>query len=823
MGLGTMGTLFSLTAFGQALRRLSKQRGFTLTVLLTLGLCIGANIAIFSIVDAVLLKPLPLIKAEGLITAYNSYPGAGAAKSSASLPNYFERRDVIEAFTSTSIIQYGSAIVGEGGSPVRVKRDRVSPEFFETLGVPLLMGRTFTEDEMLYDNSRKAILTYEFWHSYFGGTPQVLGETFEVEGHRIEVIGILPQGFRFLSSQAKFYVPTASNLKDREPDNRHSNNFFFIARLKDGATVSIAQSQIDAFNAVQLETDPYASLLKSVGFRTYINDLREDHVATIKPTLLMLQTGVFCLLLIGGVNIANLFLIRASSRSKEMAVKQALGAGHRHIMGETLYETLTLTIMGGVLGLGVGALGVRLMGVLGIDKLPLGAGISLDTRVAVVAIVGSCLVGIALSIPVIWFHIRGQLATALQAESRSGTVSRNAQRVRHGFIVAQIALTFILLTGAGMLTISLKRVMEVSPGFNPTNVVSGRVSLPSKRYPKEEDRLAFVDRLLSVTNAIPGVNKAAITTGLPFDGSNSDNATAIEGIEYNEENSIRTHQNSGVEGDYWKLMGIPLLEGRLMDSMDARSDTRICIVDEDMAAFYWKEVESPLGKRLASDPVFKEGEAFTIVGVVGGVKREDLGDQKSIGTVYYPYQHQTWNSFSLVLQTDIDPNAVMTTLRKTILDLDSELPIDGLKTMETRINESLVTRRSPAILSTIFAGVALLLAGIGTYGVLAYAVAQKQREVGIRMALGASPSQVRRQFLFLGLRLLLLGFSIGLIGAWITGRAMNGLLFEMPTFHLASVLTAACLMTVVSQLACLIPSIRASRVPPTLALSEAGI
>ena len=318
------------------------------------------------------------------------------------------------------------------------------------------------------------------------------------------------------------------------------------------------------------------------------------------------------------------------------------------------------------------------------------------------------------------------------------------------------------------------------------------------------------------------MKRAAIITGLPFCGGSSDNATNIEGFTYNDENSIRTHQNSGVKGDYWKLMGIPLKEGRLLDSMDARSDTRVCVVDEDMAAFYWKDGESPLGKRLCSDPEFKEEEAFTIVGVVGGVKRQELGDQKFIGSIYYPYQHQTWNNFSLVLQSEIDPNAVMNTLRKTILNLDPELPIDNLKAMETLIDESLATRGSPAILSIVFAGVALLLASIGTYGVLAFVVSQKQREVGVRMAIGASPTYIRWQFLLLGLRLLLLGLSIGVIGVWFMGRAVNGLLFEMPSFHFGSVLAATSLMTLVSQLACLLPSLRASRIPPTLALSEAG-
>lgn len=294
--ISSMGTLFSSKALGYTFRRLSNQKGFTLTVLLTLGLCIGANIAIFSIVDAILLKPLPLIKSEGLITAYNSYPGAGVERSAASLPNYYERKDGIDAFTSVSIIQYGSAVVGDEGTPVRIKRDRVSPEFFETLGIPLLMGRTFTDDEMLYENSGKSIVTHAFWQSYFDGAQDVLGSTFVVDGYTIEVIGVLPKGFQFLSSKAQFYVPAASNLK-------------------------------------------------GVGYKTYVKDLRDDHVSSIKPTLLLLQTGVLCLLLIGGVNIVNLFLIRASALSKEMAVRQALGAGRRDILQSTLYETLNEYVM----------------------------------------------------------------------------------------------------------------------------------------------------------------------------------------------------------------------------------------------------------------------------------------------------------------------------------------------------------------------------------------------------------------------------------------------------------------------------------------------
>lgn len=817
-----MGTQLSLAAMRQNLRRLSKQRGFTLTVLLTLGLCIGANIAIFAIVDAVLLKPLPFPEQDRLVTTYNSYPGAGVERASSSLPNYYDRREGLAAFESLSMIQYGSGIVGEAGSPDRVQLNRVSHEFFETLQVPLLMGRTFTDDEMLHTNSGVTILTYEFWQNYFNGMENILGENIMVDGFPKQIIGVLPQGFNFLSRDAEFYLPASSNLEDREAKNRHSNNYFALARLKDGVSLESAQSQIDAFNIIQLGSDPFAHLVGSVGFKTYVKNLHDDHVAEIKTTLLMLQGGVLCLLLIGGVNIANLILIRASGRSKEMAVRQALGAGRRHIVKETLYETLTLTIAGGLLGLLIGTFGIRLMGMLDVDKLPLGSTVALDTRVAFAALFSSLLVGIALAVPVVWFHLKGQLATTLHSESRSGTVSRATHRVHHAFIVTQIALTFILLTGAGMLSISLKKVTETSPGFNPVGVTTARLSLPWKRYQKDEDRLAFADRMFPALEGLPGVGKVALTTNLPFSGSNSNNAIAIEGLEYNDEKSLRAHFNAGVEGEYWQIMGIPLKEGRLLDSMDARGDRRVCVIDEDFAAHYWGPGENPIGKRVCSDAEFKVEEAFTIVGVVGSVTVEELGDTSASGSIYFPYKFQTWNSFSLVMETQMDSSVMTNAMRKTILNLDPELPVDDLKTMSTRIEDSLTTRRSPALLANIFAGVALLLAGIGTYGVIASAVAQRQREVGVRMALGASPSQVRVQFMILGLRLLSYGLIIGVIGSWFVGRSMNGLLYDMPTFHLVSVAAAAALMALVSQLACLLPSMKASRVPPTVALSEAG-
>lgn len=812
-------SFFSLSDLRQTLRRLTRERGFTVTVLLTLALCIAANVAIFAVVDAVLVRTLPFPDPDRIVNAINAYPGAGEDRAGASLPNYYDRSEAIKAFASTSVIQGGSAIVGEAGSPNRVERDRVSPEFFATLGVPLAMGRTFTSDEMFYKNSAVAILTDAFWRKQFAGDPNVLGRTFKVDTLPVTVIGVLPPGFRFLSSKAQFYVPAASDPVDRAIDRRHSNNFTMVARLAPGESVASAQAQIDALNTKQIADDPYSSLLKNAGYHTKVAKLHEDHVREVRPMLLLLQGGVLVLLLIGAVNLVNLLLIRASGRAKELAVRQALGAGRRHIMREVMLETLVLALGGGLLGLALGAVGIKTLTLLGTDRLPLGGEIIFDGRVAMAALAIALVVGVLLSLPIVWFNLHTRLASTLQAESRGGTVSRAAQRLRHVFIVAQVALAFVLLAGAGLLGLTLRHVLQASPGFRSEHVLTGTLLLPWKNYPNEKPRLAFVERVVSELRAQPGVVSVGLSSSLPMSGNNSNNAIAVEGVELAPGESIRVHYTFGIIGDYWQTMGIPLIEGRFLDAADNHRDQKVCVVDADFAKRYWPG-QSALGRRLANDPTFDEKQAYTIVGVVGSVKQTELAEQRAQGAVYYPYTHYASNFVYIAVRTAIEPASMAPMVQKTILRLDPELPVDALKPMQALVDQSLVPRRSPAVLAGVFAGVALILAAIGTYGVLAYAVSQRRREIGVRMALGALPQQVLGQFLGLGIRLLLVGTAIGCLGAWAVGRAMQSLLFGVGAVHLGVLAGTALLMLVVVLLATFLPSYRASRVSPIEALRD---
>jgi predicted permease len=595
-----------------------------------------------------------------------------------------------------------------------------------------------------------------------------------------------------------------------------------IARLKPGVTRAGAQAQVDAHNAA-LEKDgpfPEARMMADAGFRTIVLPLHADHVATIRPTLLLMQAGVLFLLFIGGVNLVNLLLVRAGGRAKELAIRQSLGASQRHILGDVVVETVLLTLAGGLIGLVVAASGIRLLIVLGANQLPLGAHIALDGRLALVALLGAIVMGITLAVPIAWFNLRGDPAVALQSESRGGTPSRAAQRLRHGFIVAQIALAFVLLAGAGLLGLSLKRVMAVSPGFSPDHVLSGQVTLPRKNFPDAATRVAFVERLVDAMGQQPGVRGVGAITNLPLSGNSGKSAAHVKGYVPQAGESPRGHYSYSVAGDYFAVMGISLREGRFLTTADSHRDERVCVVDEDFARRYFPR-SSAIGLRLfQSSRDEADAEAFTIVGVVGAVKQAELTEDQAQGAVYYPYRYRADSNLFVVTRTTVSPESLGTSLRNVVKDIDPDLPVDDLRSMEVRVADSLVTRRSPALVTGIFAGVALLLAAIGTYGVSSYAVAQRRREIGIRMALGALPAQIRGQFFSLGVRLLAAGTGLGIVGAWMSGRAMQSVLFEVPALHMATLVITALIMSSVTLVACVLPSDRAARISPMEALGE---
>ncbi|PYL74910.1 MAG: hypothetical protein DMF27_13550, partial [Verrucomicrobia bacterium] len=799
---------------------------FTITALATVAICLGANLAIFGVINSILLRPLPFPQSDRLVTIFNTYPKAGVENDGSSITNYYERRGNIPAFSSLSIFRDFSEVVGETGAAEQTEIMRVSPDFFATLGVNLAMGRSFTEAEAeVAHNNGVAVVTDAYWRQRLNSDPNVLGRDVRVNTMPRKIVGVLPPDFRFLSSEARLFLPIRSRPAERTPQQRHSDGggTHMIARLKPGATMAEAQSQIDAHNAAVEEDNPEAKMMTEAGFRSLVRPLHAEHVRSIRPTLLLMQAGVFFLLLIGAVNLVNLLLIRASGRAKEMAIRRSMGASRAHVVRQVMIETVLLTFVGGLLGLVVGTWGIRLLEVLGADRLPLGAHIAFDGWLALIGLAGAVVLGIGIAVPIAWFNLSSHLAHALQSESRTGTVSRAAQRLRHGFIVAQIALAFVLLAGAALLGLSLKKVMAVSPGFRADHVLTGEVTVPFSYNARP-----FLDRLLEAIGQQPGVGAAGAITNVPLSGENGKTAVTPKGYVPPAGQSLQGHYSYQVTGDYFTALGIPLREGRFLTSADSHRADRVCVVDEDFARRYWPH-GGALGQRIFPNTRSAEGlkvqgsdsddaKLFTIVGVVGAVKQAELTEPQGQGAVYLPFMDSDGINIFVVTRTSQRPEAFAETLRKLVRVTNSDLAIDNLRSMDTRIAESLIARRSPALLVGIFAGVALLLAAIGTYGVLSYAVAQRRREIGIRMALGAQREQIGAQFFSLGVRLLVAGTLLGLLGAWLAGKAMENVLFDVPPLHFAILLGTAAIMSAVSLVACLIPAHRATKVDPIIAL-----
>jgi predicted permease len=804
-----------------AYRLLRKTPKFTATALATLAICLGANLTIFAVVDAILLRPLPFPEAGRLVTIFNTYPKAGVDRDGSSIANYYERRGQIPAFESLSLYSFGTAVIGEPGATEREQIVRVSPEFFSTLGAGPAIGRTFREEETSFETDGEVILSDAYWRKYFNADPSVIGKQVRVNGIANTVIGVLPPDFRFLSSEACLYFPYATRVEDRASSQRHSggNSRQLIARLKPGATIEQAQAQIDAQNTALEVNNPEAKMMAEAGFRSPVVPLHADHVASIRPTLLWIQAGAIALLLIGAVNLTNLLLIRANSRAKEMAVRQALGASRSHVVSEVLVETTLLTLSGGLLGLIVGAIGIRLLSVLGADRLPLGSNIIFETRSALVVLLGSLLLGLAVAVPIAWFNLQGHRMNAMQAESRGGTSNRAAQGLRHAFIVGQIALALVLLSGAALLGLSLERTMKVSPGFRADHVLTGQISLPWSKYPDWNERRRFNEMLLQQIRRQPGVSSAGIINNVPLSGKNGKSATAVKGHVARPGESARANYSYGVDGDYFSAMGFNLREGRFLTADDSRRTERVCVVDEDFARYYWPEGNA-VGQRLFSgSQETKDADAFTVVGVVGAVKQAGLTDRETLGAVYYPYALRTDDDLFVVVRANVSPESFAMTLQGIVRKIDSDLPLNDVRSMDTRITDSLVANRAAAMLAGIFSVIALLLTAVGTYGVVGYAVEQRRREIGVRMVLGAQPEHIRAQFLTLAMRLLAAGIVLGSIGAWLTGQAMRTLLFDVPSFHVATFAASTCVIGLVSLIACLLPSRRAARISPVEALA----
>lgn len=809
-----------------AFRQLRKEKAFTLTVLVTLAVCVGANAAIFSVIHTVLLEPLPYEDAERIVVISNSYPGAGAPRASTGSFDYFGRRERLQSFEALAQFQGWGHTVGEPGSTERMRTMRVSASFFPLLGVQPFMGRNFHEEEMDPGNEFVALITHEFWREYLGSDPGVLDRDLRVDGRLYRVVGVLPEDFRTpQNEQPRFYVPIPYPMDVRTIDNWHSNNYQMFGKLRPGVSIDRARAENDALNATFIAEWPVpngAQLIADVGYEQLILPAHEDMVRDVRPTLYLLWGGVIFVLLIGCVNIANLILARSRVRIRQVATQLALGAQRARVAREVLVHALLLAVAGGLLGVGVGYAGIRALAFFGATELPRGAEVGLNPSVLLftfgVAVAAGIIFG---AIPTVQL-LRTDLRAVLNTESRGGTADRRAIWLRTSLVTAQVALAFVLLIGAGLMLTSFRSAMRVDSGFEPDGVFTARVSLPGATYPMDGSRVQFVEGMLSEARDLPGMRHVAFTTQLPFSGSNSSSVILPEGYEPPAGESLLSPLQTWVAGDYFDAMGIPLLEGRTFRSADGEGDRRVIILDEWLANRYFPD-SSPLGKRMLWGSVpgmAEEDDYYTVVGVVGTIKHNDLtssaGDH--VGAYYFPYGQNPSSFLTLVARSAGDAMALLRPVRDRLRARDAELPLFDIATMSSRIDDSLSSRRSSMFLLLVFAGVAVFLAVIGIYGVLAYAVAQRTREMGIRMALGSTGGQIFGLVLRHGTLVTGIGLVAGAVAAALMGGLIRSLLFAVQPLDPLVMTSVAAVLGVVAIAACAVPAIQATRVDPVRAL-----
>ncbi len=810
-----------------AVRRLWKDRGFASTALLTLLVCLGANAVLLSVVVNVLLKPLPFPDSERVVLMYNSYPNAGAVRGDNGVPDYYDRLRDLTAVEDLTFFRPRGVTLGQEGAVERVRAVLATPSFFDLLRTPAFRGRLFRPDEAEVGAEHEVILGYPLWQRLYSGRDSALGQSLRVNGVPHTIVGVMPKGFALAGTEAELWVPLAFTAEEKSDASRHSNNGAMLARLGPGATVAQAQAELDALNARNLDRFPAMKQpLIDAGFHSVVVPLRADLVRDVKPVLLLLWAGVACVLLIGCVNVANLVLVRASGRQKELATQRALGAGRATLARQWLAETLLLTLAGAAGALLVARWTLQALPLLAPAALPRAAEIHVDAVVAGAVVALAALLGVVLGLVPVVVVPRYDLNAVLREEGRGGSRGRGAKRVRHLLITAQVAFAFVLLVGAALFATSFRRVLAVDPGWDPDGVLTAMVSLPAAHYKEDAALRDFSDRLLTAARRIPGVQSAGLTSTMPFGGSYNDSVVIPEGHVMQKGESLVSPTQVDVTEGYLETMRTRLVRGRLFGPGDRADAPPVVLVDEALAARFWPG-QDPVGHRIYrpgdAEHVFTGPDTVyvTVVGVVRNAKlRAMIDDRPRIGTVYIPMAQEPARTFGLALRTAGEPEALTADLRRAVATLDPELPVFGLRTMASRVHDELGGRRVPMLLALVFGGVALFLAAIGIYGVLAYQVAQRTREIGIRMALGGTARAMARLVLGESARLVVAGLLVGVVGALIASPALRGLLYGVQPLDAGVFSTVALVLLAVALAAALLPARRAQRIDPAAALGD---
>jgi putative ABC transport system permease protein len=804
-----MGTFWQDLRYG--VRMLMKNPGFTLVAALAIALGVGANTTIFSAVNALLLRPFSFENQDRLTMIWERVPDSGVRRGSAAPANFLDWRDQSTVFEEMVATNSRAFNLTEGAQPERVSGTRVSPNFFSLFNVKAARGRTFTAEEGKVGSEQVVLIKQSLWERRYAADPGLVGRQIMIDGRSFTVIGIIPQDFNFPVNGGELWTPLAFDQKEQA--DRGNHYLQVVGLLKPGITKEQAQAEIDSISQRAQSQFPETNS----GRTGFIEGLNESYTRGSRIYLTVLMGAVVFVLLIACANVANLLLVRSTSRQKEIAIRMALGGSRWRLLRQLLTESLVLAFLGGGLGLLFSVWGIEFIKggippgftqfIPGWEKL------RLDTEVLLFTLVVTLLTGAVFGLAPALQSTRVNLNESLKESGKNASSGASRNRLRSLLVISEIALSLVLLVGAGLMIRSFVHLIRSDLGVNPANVLTMELSIPRLKYPEEQQRINFYQELVERIQNLPGVEQAAAANYIPMGRSSSSSNFRIEGQAAPPKGKEPFADFRVITPRYFEAIGTPVRQGRVFTEQDKRDAPQVVIINERLARRYFSAGDA-LGKRLVISD--KEG-ALEIVGIAADVKNEDL-DEEADMTVYRPFLQQPWWSMALVVKTSADPTQLASTVRNEVRAIDPEQPVFNIKTMQQVIEEGIAPKRLSMLLLGFFACGALLLAAVGIYAVMSYAVTSRAHEIGIRMALGAQPRDILRLIVSQGLLLTLIGVGLGLGGALLLTRAMTEILYGVKATDPLTFGGLTLLLSAVALLACYVPARRATRVDPMVAL-----
>ncbi len=802
-----LGNLWQDLRYG--LRLIRKNPGFSAVVVLTLAVGIGANTAIFSVVNAVMLRSLPFQDPDRLVRLNESNPERGWPTFSVSHPNFLDWRERNQTFATIAATSGASANLGTAGEIEVVRGSAVTVDFLAVLGTSPLMGRNFLpEEDKPGGATRVVMITYGSWQKRFGADPDVVGKTVTINDNAFTIVGVLPESFAWeTGSNFELLFPLAPDPQRSRGDHRLT----VIGKLKEGVSREQALADMNTIAAQLAEQYPESNKGWLVSGQSFYDWMIPEQ---IRRSLLLFLGAVGFVLLIACSNVANLMLARAAARQKEISIRIALGAGRWRIGSQLLVEALSLAMISGIAGLGVAWLATKALKALNAGDVPRLDEISLDGRVLGFSLLISLLTGVLFGLAPAIHAARTNLNEMLKEGGRSVTGGRVRQRIRSMLVTVEVGLSVALLVSAGLLLRSFWRLQDVNPGFNADHLLTMRINLPRNRYEDNPRAWGFYKRLVEEAGALPGIQAVAVTSGVPMGGGNTATQVQIEGKPAAADGSSSSADWRIVSPGYFRTMGIPL-RGREFDERDSEDSQPVTIISEEMARRYWPD-EDPIGKPVMLLSLGRK--TYTIVGVAGDVRSLGLDSDPAPMVYASTAVAATWNPMNLVIRTGGEPASQVSAVRSTLGSIDPNIPIYDIRTVDELLSNSLGSRRFTMFLLGTFAAVALLLACVGLFGVMAYLVSQRTHEIGVRLALGARPGDVFRLIIGRGMALASAGSALGLAGAWAIGRFLESMLYQIKPTDPITLASAPLVLLAVALLACYVPARRAMKVDPMAAL-----